>query len=66
MIMFYNLSRFLKRMKCSRCSKNAVYPAYCKDHFIKYFEGKVKTTINKYGLIKKEDKILVATSGGKD
>lgn len=34
--------------------------------FIKYFENKVKKTIKDYHLISKNDKILVACSGGKD
>jgi len=29
-------------------------------------ENKIKSTIKKYGLIKKSDKVLVACSGGKD
>ncbi|MCD4666606.1 TIGR00269 family protein [archaeon] len=38
----------------------------CKSCFIKYFDKKVFKTIKKYELIKREDKILVAISGGKD
>lgn len=34
--------------------------------FIGYFEAKVKSTIEKYTLLSKNDKILVAASGGKD
>jgi len=34
--------------------------------FIKYFESKVKSTIKKYKLASKKDKIIVACSGGKD
>ncbi len=34
--------------------------------FIEYFEAKVSSTIEKYHLFSKEDKILVAASGGKD
>jgi tRNA-5-methyluridine54 2-sulfurtransferase len=57
-------------MKCSRCDKKAVYSGqgqnYCKSHFLEYFESKVTKTISKYELLKKEDKVCVATSGGKD
>lgn len=55
-------------MKCSKCEKKAVFgsPNLCKGHFISYFESKVKDTIKKFELIKKGDKVLVATSGGKD
>ena len=38
----------------------------CKNHFIKYFEKKVKKTIIKFNLIEKDDKTCVAISGGKD
>jgi len=34
--------------------------------FVKYFEKKVRSTIRKYKLFKKDDKIAVAVSGGKD
>ncbi|MBU2634531.1 MAG: TIGR00269 family protein [Nanoarchaeota archaeon] len=38
----------------------------CKSCFLKYFEKKTFKTIKKYDLIEKNDKILVAISGGKD
>ena len=55
-------------MKCRKCSQDAVLsdPNYCKDHFIDYFEKKVKKTIKDYDLIRKRYKIFVAVSGGKD
>ncbi len=55
-------------MKCRRCSKNAVIsdPNYCKDHFIDYFERKVRKTIKDYDLIRKKDRVFAAVSGGKD
>lgn len=57
-------------MQCSSCSKKAIYKnqgkSYCKDHFLNYFERKVFRTIRKFDLMKHEDKICVATSGGKD
>lgn len=53
-------------MKCIECDKKAVYPDYCKEHFINYFENKVVETIKKYKLLKKTDSICVAASGGKD
>ena len=48
--------------------QNAVFsnPDLCKKHFIQYIENTVKSTIKKYGLIKKDDRVLVAVSGGKD
>lgn len=55
-------------MRCSKCKGEAVssWPKLCKNHFIQWFEQKFYSTIKKYGLIKKDDKILCAASGGKD
>ncbi|MEM0325976.1 MAG: TIGR00269 family protein [Desulfurococcaceae archaeon] len=59
-------------MKCSFCDKTAVYYnkvsklAYCRAHFMEYFEKRVRKTIRKYGMISKDDHVLVAVSGGKD
>ncbi len=57
---------------CSNCKKPALtYIRYngthlCKNHFIKYFEKRVKKDIKKQGKTKKNSKIAVAVSGGKD
>ncbi len=55
-------------MKCNNCNEKAVFsnPDLCKDHFNKYFETNVLETINKFGLINENDKMIVAVSGGKD
>ena len=59
-------------MKCRACGRQASIrlPQYntalCKDDFIGFFEKRVFGTINKYGLIGREDRTLVAVSGGKD
>jgi tRNA-5-methyluridine54 2-sulfurtransferase len=57
-------------MKCQKCEKKAVislqHGGLCKTHFLSYFEEKVFKTIKKWKLIKREDVICVATSGGKD
>ena len=53
-------------MKCSLCEEKAVYPTFCKDQFIEQFEKKVFDTIEKFDLISKSDKVMVAASGGKD
>jgi len=37
-----------------------------KTQFVNYFENKVKNTIDKFSLISKNDKLIVACSGGKD
>ncbi|MHA1664210.1 MAG: TIGR00269 family protein [Candidatus Njordarchaeales archaeon] len=39
---------------------------FCKDEFIKYFEKKVMKTINKWRMLRRDSKIAVAVSGGKD
>lgn len=55
-------------MKCSICSKKAVFgvPYMCQDHFVEHFEEKFYSTINLFKLIDPGDKIICATSGGKD
>jgi len=53
-------------MRCILCKNKAVQSNLCKKHFIEYFENKVFETIEKHELIGKNDKILVACSGGKD
>jgi len=56
-------------MRCVKCNKKAVisYPVrFCKEHFIEYYLKKLKNTVEKWNMFNKEDKILVAVSGGKD
>ena len=57
-------------MNCIKCPQEPVielqHGNLCKTHFINYFEDKVFKTIKKYKLINQNDKICVATSGGKD
>lgn len=60
-----------QRNPCKECENNPVIilsesQKLCKQHFFKYFEGKVVKTIKKYDLIEKQDKVAVAVSGGKD
>ncbi len=54
-------------MKCYYCNKEAIEEAYgkayCEEHFIKYFLGKVRSVIDKFNI---RGKIAVALSGGKD
>jgi len=58
--------------KCDRCSKEAkIFLAYgphwlCKQHFLEFFEKRVRKTINKFKLVKPGEKIAVGVSGGKD
>ncbi len=59
-------------MKCYSCGNPAVIyrkyegRAWCKKHFSRQLESKVKATIKKDKLVEKGDKICVALSGGKD
>ncbi len=58
--------------KCSICGRSAVYvsrvsgKAYCRKHFLEYFDRKVRKTIRKYHMFSKKEHIIVAVSGGKD
>lgn len=58
-------------MRCSKCPGRAVYhrrysgQMLCREHFLKYFEGKVGRNIRKIG-IKRGEHIGVGLSGGKD
>ncbi len=58
------------KQKCTykKCEEKAITnkPQLCKKHYIDWFEKKVEDTIKKYSLIKKNEKIAVAASGGKD
>ena len=59
-------------MRCKFCKEEAYitlsHPRMplCKEHFIEYFERRVKRTIERYNLLKEDERILVAMSGGKD
>ena len=58
-------------MSCKKCETTPIYKLLngeklCKLCFIKYFENKVFKTIRKFNLLKLNDKIVVAVSGGKD
>jgi len=57
-------------MKCVRCKEKAFEKFrgkyYCRDCFIERYEEAVKSTIKRYKMIKKGEKILAALSGGKD
>ncbi len=57
-------------MRCRVCKEKAVVRTVsgplCEEHFKEYYERKVRETIEKYKMFSKEDKILVAVSGGKD
>jgi uncharacterized protein (TIGR00269 family) len=59
-------------MRCDKCEKTAIYARrysgqrFCGEHFLQYFENKVRKTIQKHKMIEGGEKIGVALSGGKD
>ncbi len=59
-------------MKCSKCDKKAITEIryagirLCKEHFFQFIDRKVKREIREQAHFKKDDKILIAVSGGKD
>lgn len=59
-------------MPCNNCLKKPVIKltnsnvGLCRQHFVRYFEKKVKKTIRAFNLIEKGEKIGIALSGGKD
>jgi tRNA-5-methyluridine54 2-sulfurtransferase len=59
-------------MKCRTCGQKAVVNmrqhklALCKEHYLEWIPEQTDRFINKYRMFSKEEKILVAVSGGKD
>ena len=59
-------------MKCRKCGGRAVAHlrayglALCENCYPEFYRGLVKRSIKKYGILRKEERILVAVSGGKD
>ncbi|ASJ09839.1 hypothetical protein A3L12_00230 [Thermococcus sp. P6] len=59
-------------VKCRLCGRPAFiklhYPRtyLCREHFIEYFERKVRRTIERYKLLKPDERVLAVVSGGKD
>lgn len=59
-------------MKCRTCGKKAVINmrqhklALCQEHYLEWLPFQTVRFIKKYGMFSKDDKILVAVSGGKD
>lgn len=60
------------QQKCVECGSNSVIsPAYgphhfCREHFLHFFEKRVRRTIRENRLVEGREKIVVAYSGGKD
>lgn len=71
------MNRLKKGSRCTICkskgekNKAIIYLphhrlALCKEHFISWFEKRVEKTIKEFKMFSKNDRILVAVSGGKD
>jgi cytoplasmic tRNA 2-thiolation protein 2 len=60
----------VKRRNCKKCESQDVFVliqkehCYCKQCFHEYSSHKLRSTIGKTRLVKKDDKVLVAVSGG--
>jgi uncharacterized protein (TIGR00269 family) len=58
--------------KCTRCRSRAVIElrrhnaAFCKDCFLHFFREQVRRAIEKEDMLARDDRVLVAVSGGKD
>jgi uncharacterized protein (TIGR00269 family) len=59
-------------MKCKKCGEKAVFHmrhhklAMCKDHYLHWIPDQTQRFIKLYDMFKRDDRILVAVSGGKD
>ncbi|MGQ9497434.1 MAG: ATP-binding protein [Desulfotomaculales bacterium] len=59
-------------MKCRKCGQPAVVAlkrhntAFCREHYLEFFYGQVERAVKEYRMFGREDRILVAVSGGKD
>jgi uncharacterized protein (TIGR00269 family) len=58
--------------KCVKCGKKAVISlpygphSFCREHFLHFFEKRVRKTIRENRLVEGREKLVVAYSGGKD
>lgn len=59
-------------MRCVNCQKNAVirikrhHVSFCKDHFNDFFMRQVKSNLKRFKMIKRNERVMVCVSGGKD
>jgi len=59
-------------MKCRKCGGKAAVNmrqhklALCKDHYLEWIPEQAERHIRKYGMFTRDEKVLVAVSGGKD
>lgn len=68
-IFLFNLTFVLN---CHYCQSEAsIYVKYakmhlCKEHFISFIDKKIESTLKRYDMVRKDSRILIAISGGKD
>lgn len=59
-------------MKCRKCGAPAVLElrrhnaAFCQDDFLEFFRNQVREAIRRYRMLTRDERVLVAVSGGKD
>jgi len=59
-------------VKCRKCGETAAYNmrqhklALCKDHYLEWFLEQTERFIKKYRMFERDERVLVAVSGGKD
>jgi len=59
-------------MKCRKCGQRAVFNmrrhklALCAEHYLEWFPEQVERTIGRYRMFTRDERVLVAVSGGKD
>ena len=59
-------------MKCRKCGAGAVIElrrhntAFCSDDFVEFFRNQVREAIRKHRMVDRNERVLVAVSGGKD
>ncbi len=59
-------------MKCSKCNREAEFQIkyaginLCREHFVEFVHRKVKTEIKEQVRFNKDDRVIIAVSGGKD
>lgn len=56
----------MRCIACKRPSEFNVIQPFCHQCFLRHYQRRVERTIKKFKLIEKNDKVLVAVSGGKD
>ncbi|HIE38563.1 MAG TPA: adenine nucleotide alpha hydrolase family protein [Anaerolineae bacterium] len=59
-------------MRCRKCGRRAAFNmrhhklALCEEHYLEWFQNQTERAIRKYRMFGRDDRVLVAVSGGKD